>query len=492
MQNHEKINIFSGNTSKNIEIFLKLASLPLLALFFLFLLKLSPTIQFLIVTVLLVFSLLVFFKKTKIFIFGLLIFTLILNIDKTFYLNHNHTGGVQGLVVSAWDILLILLYLSWAFEIFTANSYHIKFYRQIFTPLLILLVISILSLINASEVNLGLFQILQLLKVYLLFFFIFNFVNSKQRYKTVLLALFFALIIELCIGSIQYYINEYIDLGIFSDARPTRFRQLGADSFVGVTGTTSTVHIFSSYLVMLLPIFFSAYIAEDRSSRKIIYLPVLIGGVILLIFTFSRSGWIGFVVMALCYLFLAGLFSENRFKTILMSSLLAVIIVVLISIFWEPIFLRITGDDHGAAFSRIPMMIIALEIIKSNPIIGIGINNYIHVAPFYDPTGLTYTYLQPVHNVFLQLTAEVGIIGLLAFFWFLWKIFKMGITTIKITDKYFKYQLIGILSGISGLLIMFTANNSTIATDSFVIFWPLAGLIVAINSITQTSLDKGI
>ena len=55
------------------------------------------------------------------------------------------------------------------------------------------------------------------------------------------------------------------------------------------------------------------------------------------------------------------------------------------------------------------MMIIAFEIIKSNPIFGIGINNYIHVAPFYDTTGLTYTYLQPVHNIYLQLAAPLRI-----------------------------------------------------------------------------------
>ena len=490
MQKLEKIHISSGNTSKNIEIFLKLASLPFIALIFLFLLKLSPAYQFLMVSGLLLGSLLVFLKKTKIFIFGLLTFTLILNIDKTFYYIHNHTGGVQGLVVSVWSIILFLLYLSWAFEIITSRSYHVKLYPKIFIPLLLLLLTSILSLLNTSEVNLGIFQILQLLKVYLLLFFIFNFVNSKKRYNTVLLALFFALIIEICIGFIQYYINEYVDLGIFSDAKPTRFRQLGTESFVGVSGTTSTVHIYASLLVMILPIIFSSYITESRFSRKTIYLPVLISGVILLIFTFSRSGWVGFMVMALCYFTLSGFFSENRLKTILMSSFLVITLVVLLFMFWEPIFLRITTDDHGAAYSRIPMMIIALEIIKSNPLIGIGINNYIHVAPFYDPTGLTHTYLQPVHNIYLQLAAEVGIIGLFAFCWFLWKLYKITITTIKRTDKYFKYQLIGILSGISGLLIMYNANNSTIATDSFVLFWLLTGLILAINNITQTSMDK--
>ena len=47
------------------------------------------------------------FRKTGAALFSLLIATLIINIDKTFFLNPDHSGGAKGIIVALWNIVLL-------------------------------------------------------------------------------------------------------------------------------------------------------------------------------------------------------------------------------------------------------------------------------------------------------------------------------------------------------------------------------------------------
>ena len=54
------------------------------------------------------------------------------------------------------------------------------------------------------------------------------------------------------------------------------------------------------------------------------------------------------------------------------------------------------------------------DIVVKNPLIGVGLNNYILNLPRSDVVGFSWE-LQPVHNIFLLTFSEVGLIGLLVF-----------------------------------------------------------------------------
>ena len=56
-------------------------------------------------------------------------------------------------------------------------------------------------------------------------------------------------------------------------------------------------------------------------------------------------------------------------------------------------------------------------MIKANPLAGVGLNNFIPQLPSYwQQFRMTY-WLQPVHNIFLLIAAETGLVGLLIFLW---------------------------------------------------------------------------
>jgi O-antigen ligase len=79
---------------------------------------------------------------------------------------------------------------------------------------------------------------------------------------------------------------------------------------------------------------------------------------------------------------------------------------------------RVRGEDYGSALSRIPMIQIALNLIEAHPVGGVGLNNYAVVMGEYDNTILGRRYKsihRPVHNTYLLIAGETGILGLAAF-----------------------------------------------------------------------------
>lgn len=72
---------------------------------------------------------------------------------------------------------------------------------------------------------------------------------------------------------------------------------------------------------------------------------------------------------------------------------------------------------------RQQLNIAAVKIWQSSPLFGVGLGNFLVRLPEALPTRTIY-FLQPVHNIYLLLLSEVGVVGLLFFVWFLQKAFR--------------------------------------------------------------------
>ena len=73
-------------------------------------------------------------------------------------------------------------------------------------------------------------------------------------------------------------------------------------------------------------------------------------------------------------------------------------------------------------FQRLELTKNAFQLIKQSPFLGVGLNNFIVYLPRFQQ-GQTL-WLQPVHNIYLLVAAETGVVGLLIFFWFLFLTLK--------------------------------------------------------------------
>lgn len=103
----------------------------------------------------------------------------------------------------------------------------------------------------------------------------------------------------------------------------------------------------------------------------------------------------------------------------------AVVRVMIFAILLIAFFLSLTQGQLASIAERFTLAQAALDIYKTNPLFGVGSNNFILELSKLNLISIGETrLLQPVHNVFLLILAENGIIGLVLFAYLLLVIFK--------------------------------------------------------------------
>ncbi len=108
------------------------------------------------------------------------------------------------------------------------------------------------------------------------------------------------------------------------------------------------------------------------------------------------------------------------------AFLLIFISIIIFFIFYTPIISRFSNFTFydQSFFQRQELFKNSLEIIKTHPFFGTGLNNFLAEFSLIQKTNNFIFYLQPVHNIFLLTAAQTGILGLFYFVFFLAKTFK--------------------------------------------------------------------
>ncbi len=433
-------------------------------------------------------------RKAGAALFALLIVTLIINIDKTFFLNPDHSGGAKGLIVALWNIVLLGFIVIRPPAFLGMRPQRPESPMWAWVSLLLLFAFAAFSLTQAVSPRLGLYQLLELTKAILLFLVLSDAFRDRGAVSAALTVLLVLYLFELAVGTVQYTLNRDVPLGILTNATTSSVRRIGDRSMISVSGTLEGSDRFASYLVMMLLLFMGWWSSLKRALPRLLLMAAVLAGTMLLVFTFSRGGWIGFAGGLLVFAFLHWRIAENRSRALFRGLIVLAVISLVLWLLRDFILLRFTGEDYGSAHSRIPMMQIALGMIRRFPWLGVGLNNYtLSMAPF-DTTGLTLDFFHPVHNVYLQLAAEIGIPGLAAFLAFTLGVYVRAIGSLSepVPDRS-RQLIIGCISGITGLLIHHTVNNATIDSEAFLVFWIFAAAIIALSGRPQIngSTDGG-
>lgn len=111
------------------------------------------------------------------------------------------------------------------------------------------------------------------------------------------------------------------------------------------------------------------------------------------------------------------------------------------------------GDNEYSLLTRLEAWKILGEIIKVNPLFGLGPSNYYFFTPFYRIMGYSVSFNS--HNNYIDIVAQVGLLGLIAYLWMIFEIFKSGWKAIKQTDnRGFEHAYIySALGGVVGILV---------------------------------------
>lgn len=109
------------------------------------------------------------------------------------------------------------------------------------------------------------------------------------------------------------------------------------------------------------------------------------------------------------------------------------------------------ATDQYSYSTRLDAWIIVLEIVKVNPIFGLGPANYYWYTPLFPIRGYAVQFNS--HSQYVDIIAQVGIVGLLFFAWFAWEIGWLGwkLRT-RAPEGFARGYVYGVLGGLAGTL----------------------------------------
>jgi len=332
--------------------------------------------------------------------------------------------------------------------------------------------------------------------LYLLFFVIFNVLslfNSGIYLKKSLNALFFkwleyiliflivqdtlnnpkkirnVLVIFLAVAGLVAIDGIFQKFFGFDFLRQKRLNLAQDGLFYAVSGPFNHFNNFAGYLVCILLIALSLFFLK---TKKIIYqlglslLIILLG--LCLLLTFSRGGWLSFLLGVILMLILS-----RRLKIILPIVFIFIVILILIPTLRER---AIFTFQKGGDATRFKIWEGAFRIIKESPFLGKGVGTFMDYFPKYTQNlGVQYA-----HNCFLQIWAETGIFSLLSFLLFIGSILIKGIKflgTVPIGSYPF---LIGLISSIFAFLVGSFFDTHLYSLQLAMLFWFLVGWLMAI------------
>jgi O-antigen ligase len=173
------------------------------------------------------------------------------------------------------------------------------------------------------------------------------------------------------------------------------------------TGTFILPGELAGYLIVLLPIAYGVgSVARSRALRALAW-SVLAVGLVALVMTFSRAGWMGCAAAAA---FLVAV--RTRRPAVAAAVVGAGICIVLL--------LFNVRHDPSEDYTRLSIWQAAIQVIDRFPLLGVGPFNFSRLyalvrAPDGDATAFH------AHSLYLTFFAEFGILGVSAVAWTLWR-----------------------------------------------------------------------
>ncbi len=382
--------------------------------------------------------------KFEKFLFYIFVFSIPFQLRKVLF---SFTAGSQFLEWASGflyftDILIILI----LFLGFLRAGFKFK-KTDIFLGLFF--VISGISLIVAQNIKIGVYQLIKLAEFILLFWYVRNnlkFLKLKLIFKFIIVSGIFQAIIAILQFFKQSSLGlKHFEAGIFSSNIPG-VATFFVDSYkvMRVYGTTPHPNVLAVFLFISIFCLYFLYIQPNSKKNTRIILMFCLAVLMLgLMLTFSRAVIITFFGSSLLLLGIS-FFRYNfdsKFRIIALFLLILVYAGTIAFILWPEISSRFltTSYQEQAVTLRVYYNKIAVSEISKNPFLGLGMGNFVWYL-FNNYQLNEFWLYQPVHNFYLLIATEVGLIGIVMFLIFIGKIL------IKEIRRFFtkKINLIGI------------------------------------------------
>ena len=458
----------------------------LVGLLFLIIAQLDTRWFFLLFLGGLIFAASLFAVDKKVFYLAMLVLAIPIGIDLNLYFQPStFRRSTWGFLIRLSYIPLLALYLIWGFGC-VAGRLPFRVSTKGLLPLSALFASGLISVLLGQNRLFGAFDLFAFATSILLFVYVASEIREPQDVRVVLFALMVSMALQGAIAIGQHVTGSALGLEFFGAYRESGQRVEGYLGLAGLTrvgGTFGHPNSLALFFDLLLPLGFSLLFCPMRRRTKVFLAAAVILGATGLVVTLSRGGLFS-VASALAVILLVWWREQiGLVRTILAVVLVSTLLALVVFGTSGPIQKRFFGDTYREAFARLPLIKVALNMIRDRPLFGVGLNSYTEAAREYDntPERITFSWNAPVHNIFLFIAGETGLMGLACFLLLLFTVMMALLPALRSPDRFLASVGLGLLIGLMAYLAHAQIDYSQWTHGGHL--WLILGLAVSIGSL---------
>lgn len=385
---------------------------------------------------------------------------------------------------SVWGIVFSMIGLSW-WLLSQIRSGKIKVVKSsLYAPIFGFLFWCFLSLLWIEDGYLAAITLAQFSSFAVIFLLIVNVFKGFDLAIRTLKVLVVSMTVVSVVGLLQYYFPE-------NNTIASMFMQA-----VSPGATFGNKNMASHFLVMVLPLSFVLLLTAKTNLKVALYSLALFVGSWFLMYTTARQAYVAIAVE----LIVLGVFflldqHQNRKQSLLnnlTNKFVKYIHIVGVAIFlvlvsnlgpdgWdfdsENKLNKVQSINLAGANARLPAWRNTLEMIKDNPVTGVGIGQWAQSYPLYydrvmkDVIFNEKVRLKRLHNEYLETLADVGLVGYVFLLWLLFLITRKTLRTLSDVDNQYRTQVLGVTLGLVGFsVVAFFSFPIKVYLPAFLVF----------------------
>lgn len=310
---------------------------------------------------------------------------------------------------------------------------------------------------------------LQPLMYALVYLLIYTTVSTEKEKEKALYAFLAGAVVTVVYGFFQYAnaADMAADMEAQSWVDPERFPLLRRRMY----STLENPNLFGAYLLMIISILTAFTLRERAVKRRTVFAVILLSLLLCLALTYSRGSWVSLAAIVLGLT----LFYDKRF------GLLFLLVPVVLAFYHGQVverFLSLFSGEDTSVDLRFALWESTMAMIEEHPLLGVGWGAYFLAYPDYNffiqEEGVLIFH---AHNMYLNMLAEVGIPGgmafLLAFFAqgiLCWRNYRHG------NDSFTKSMGLGGVLMVMALSVISMGDHVLFSRSVSFCFWSLSAL----------------
>ncbi len=417
-----------------------------------------------------------------------------LSIEKIVYTNlpiWNYVEG-QDVVINAADLILIALFVILIIEnlILQKGRFVWNKITALFFALLLWGIFSYLTHLgfyDSEYVNAAPIGIQHLLRNFLFVIIIGSAIQTRKDIIWILVTITIIILLESILTGLSFATGEPFNFSRLIGIKATvQEYYVGGNTVTRATGTLGVSNQQASFHALFTLLIIGVFALRNKLLNALATI-VILSSFIAVLFTFSRAAWLA---LAIASITIIGIFIYRKEITSgawLVGGFVSVLLIIILAMLAQPITDRLTKGDNGSTSSRMRMISLATDLALTHPIIGVGPNEYaeaglylyppgeketewvplgekaivpplgrIELAVSINPEGKHKIFTLGVHNKYLLIVSELGVVGLAIWLLIFYYFYKNAKQCANMKDPLFRF--IGV-AGIGIWIVSFIYMN---------------------------------